>query len=186
LETLHGQFISKDFKVSLQRFHFVKMNIDQAFENALRKGTKEMKERCIDVFNSSINFLGKVLKPDQSLKVYKQLYEEAKSMKENKRMSECLVSLGFIHMCVVGHREYSKEATEVFEEAISLQNSLPKEMRQTEAHAHGLSKLGVCYIAKDGADCSKGKQLIGQAMKLRHQLGDQVLLAASYCDQASK
>jgi tetratricopeptide (TPR) repeat protein len=186
LKELHRQFVSKDFKESLQRFYFVKMNIDQAFENALSKGTQEMKERCIDVFNSSINFLGKVLKTAESLKVYKQLYEEAKSMKDNRRMSECLVSLGFTHIWVVGYMGYSKDAMKALEEAISLQKLLPEEMRQTEAHAHGLSKLGVCYYAKKDGDSSKGKELIDQAMELRHQLDDEVLLAAGYCDQASK
>jgi hypothetical protein len=186
LKTLHEQFVSKQFKVSLQRFHFVKMNIDQACENALSKGTQEMKERCIDVFNSSINFLGKVLKPTESLKVYEQLYEEAKSMEDNKRMSECRVSLGFAHIWVVSYMGYSKEAMEALEEAISLQNYLPKAIRLTEAHAHGLSKLGLCYYAKNKRDSSKGKELIRQAMELRHQLGDEVLLAAGYCDQASK
>ncbi|XP_031574987.1 uncharacterized protein LOC116308654 [Actinia tenebrosa] len=184
LEKLHCQFVSKDgCQKALKQFCCSKMNLLQALENALRCDDKEMKKRCIDAFNASINLLGKILLPSCCLSVYEQLYNEAERIKDKKRMSECLVSRGFRFMCEVNHGEFSQDAFDAFETALSLwKKNLFKRMQSTEAYAHCISKLGLCYTFK--GDTEQGKKLINDAIPIRSRLGNKVLLAASYCDKA--
>ncbi|XP_020908212.1 nephrocystin-3, partial [Exaiptasia diaphana] len=210
LENICRKFVSKDFQLALKDFEHDGMNIQQALENSIKFQCKDIEESCINACNNSVNFLGKIMPPRQCLEIYHRLYDMSSSQKNTRQMAECLASLGFVHLCDGNHRTFSKEAMESFEEAYKLFKIVSKSKRKSEAFAHCLSKLGLCYIAKgieeneqkkgqqkkdppkrdrpkgfqQMGDRQKGKKLMQDAIDLRKELGDQVYLAASHCDRA--
>ncbi|XP_001626708.2 uncharacterized protein LOC5505963 isoform X2 [Nematostella vectensis] len=180
---IHKKFVSRSGKEAMQEFFDSILNIKQALKNCLKKGCIEMKKKCIDTFNDCVNTLGKVLNPNECLKLYKKLHKSAVEMKDEKRVSECLISVGFRHMCDKGHRTYSEDAFGVLKDAYNLQKKLRLHKNPSETLAHCCSKLGLCYILK--GERHEGLKLINDALTMREEIGDQVLIAASYCDKAS-
>lgn len=184
LEQIHRQFQSRNFQLSLKQFEHDKMNINQAMQNAINFGCKKTKRRCIDAFNNSVNLLGKIIGPSQCMKIYQDLYRIASDLNDTRRMAECMVSIGFRQLCDCNHHVLSQEVIDSLEHAYELFKLVSKRDRKTEAFAHCSSKLGLCYMFK--GERQRGKSLMEAAVTLRRQLGDQVLLAASYCDKAGK
>ena len=145
--------------------------------------------RCIDVFNSVGELLAKMIGKIKYESVFLLLRQKCEEMGDEKRLSECLTSLGikevFHCSCSPGLcDEAAGRAREYLVEADRIQNSPDLSINTGNSRAQCLAKLGRCF-AKEGK-FREGKNKIQQAINIRQTHGEEdiVMLAATFNDMA--
>ena len=184
------RFLSKNASAAIKDFRQEEENIMQLIGwCASNEMTAEQIGNCIDVFNSVGELLAKMIGKKKYESVFELLREKSKEMRDQKRLSECLTSLGikqvFHCSCSAGLCDVASErAKEYLIEADRFQSGPDLSINAGNSRAQCLSKLGRC-LAKEGKFL-EGKEKIQQAIDIRKRHGDEdiVMLAATYNDMA--
>ena len=149
----------------------------------------EQIKKCIDVFNGVGELLAKMLGKEKYESVFESLRKKSEEMRDQKRLSECLTSLGikqvFHCLCSPGLcNEAAEQAKKYLVEADRIQSSPDLSINAGNSRAQCLSKLGRCLV-KEGKFL-EGEEKIQQAIDIRQGHGEEdiVMLAATYNDMA--
>ena len=145
--------------------------------------------RCIDVFNKVGELLAKMMGKKKFEVVFNMLKDKCKNIGDQKRLSECLTSLGIkeVFDCFFSPRlsdEAAERAKKLLVEADRTQTAL--KINTGNSRAQCLAKLGRC-LAKEG-QFREGKEKIQQAIEIRRRHGEEdiVMLCATYNDLAGE
>ena len=183
-------FLSKNASAAIKAFRQEEENIMQLIGWCANDGmTAEQNGNCIDVFNSVGELLAKMIGKKRYDSVFELLKKKSEDMRDQKRLSECLTSLGikqiFHCSCLPGLCDVATErAKKYLVEADRIQSSLDLSINAGNSRAQCLSKLGTCLV-KEGK-IREGKKKIQQAIDIRERHGEEdiVMLAATYNDMA--
>ena len=183
-------FLSKNASDAITAFRREEENVMQLIEWCGNGGmTAEQIGRCIDVFNSVGELLAKMIGKKKYEFVFKLLRNKSEERRDQKRLSECLTSLGikqvFHCSCLPGLCDAAAErAKEYLVKGDRIQSSLDLDINTGNSRAQCLSKLGRC-LAKEG-QFREGKEKIQRAIDIRQGHGEEdiVMLAATYNDMA--
>jgi len=190
LKETFRRFLSKNASDAITAFRQEDENIMQLIEWC-DKGemTAEQITRCIDVFNSVGELLAKMNGKEKYETVFELLRKKSEDKRDQKRLSECLTSLGikqvFHWSCSPGLcDEAAERAKKYLLEGDRIQSSLDLNINTGNSRAQCLSKLGRC-LAIEG-QFREGKDKIQQAINIRqgHGKEDIVMLGATYNDMA--
>ena len=184
------RFLSKNASDAIKAFRQEEENITQLVGwCANDETTAERIGKCIDVFNSVGELLAKMIGKRKYESVFELLRKKSEEMRDQKRLSECLTSLGikqvFHCSCSPGLCDLAAErAKKYLVEADGIQSGPDLSINAGNSRAQCLSKLGRC-LAKDGKFL-EGKEKILEAIDIRERRGDEdiVMLAATYNDMA--
>ena len=204
-------FLKETFKVFLgknsvrsatENFSAEKENVMQLVE-WIDKGEmdEERIKKCIDVFNVAGEMVAKMMAKFNYRYVYESLADKCKEMGDQRRLAECLTSLGikeiFNCICATGLCDKAiKQAQLCLDEADKIQTHL--QVNKGNSHAQCLAKLGRCLVRSD--DRERGMAMIEEAIRIRKaavQTPDDheeeggenvcyVMLAATYNDKAGE
>ena len=205
-------FMKKTFKMFLGK-NTVKSAIDEFSaekENVMQlvkwidkdKMDEERIKKCIDVFNVAGEMLAKIMMEKFSYRcVYKSLAKKCKEVGDQRRLAECLTSLGIkeIFNCISAtglSDEAIKQARRCLDEAHEIQTHL--QVNKGNSRAQCLAKLGRCLVRS--GDTERGMAMIEEAIRIRKvafQTPDDheeeggenvchVMLGATYNDKAGK
>ena len=191
LEDSFKRFLSKEVLEAITAFRHEEEDIMQLldwFEN----GTMEQKQKrdCIDTFNNVAELLAKMMGKKRFEAVFTKLMQKCQEMGDQKRLSECLTSLGirevfnvFFSTCLQPD-EAAEKAKSYLDESQGIQTAL--EISTGNSRAQCLAKLGR-ILAKEN-NFREAKEKIQQAVKIRIQHGqqDSVMLGATYNDMAGE
>ncbi|KAJ7384486.1 hypothetical protein OS493_021115 [Desmophyllum pertusum] len=182
-------FLSIDVSRAINEFQHEDENILQLIDWFGENGgmDEDQQRRCIDVFNKVGELLAKMLTKKKFHEVFTMLKKKCEDMEDQKRLSECLTSLGikeiFSCTCSPGlcYQAAERAKTSLLE-ADRIQSALG--INDGNSRAQCLAKLGRC-LAKNRKS-SEGKDKIQQAIGIREALGkkDIVMLGATYNDLA--
>ena len=162
---------------------------------------EERIKKCIDVFNVAGEMLAKVMAKFNYKYVYKSLAKKCREMADQRRLAECLTSLGiqeiFNCVCATGlNDEAIERARPSLEKAHRIQTDL--QVNKGNSRAQCLAKLGRCLV-KSG-DNKRGMAMIEAAIRIRRAAIDTpndheeeggenvcyVMLGAIYNDKAGE
>ena len=185
-------FLSKKASDAIADFRQEEENVMQLTEWCENGEMDEGKiARCIDVFNSVGELLAKMIGKTKYQSVFALLRKKCEEMGDQKRLSECLTSLGikevFHCSCSPGLcYEAARRAREYLEEADRIQSSPDHCINTGNSRAQCLAKLGRC-LAKEG-NFREGKDKIQQAIDIRQTHGEEdiVMLASTFNDMAGE
>ncbi|XP_020629743.1 uncharacterized protein LOC110066836 isoform X2 [Orbicella faveolata] len=183
-------FLSRNASDAITAFRQEEENVMQLIEWCDNgEMTAEQIGKCIDVFNSVGELLAKMIGKKKYEYVFTLLRRKSEEMRDQKRLSECLTSLGIKHVfhcsCSPGLCHVAAErAKKYLLEGDRIQSSLDLSINTGNSRAQCLSKLGRC-LAKAG-NFLEGKEKIEQAIDIRRRHGNEdiVMLAATYNDMA--
>ena len=151
LRTLSKEFITKDSAMgAISSFRKYRANIMEALRNYMyldEKSSTDERAFGVDVAISTevLDFLCKVLLPPaECLKFYRRCYDIAEGSGDQRRLANSLNALGFRYLCDVAHLKPNQPSLDKFKEAKGIYEKLSKEQQNCQAHAHILSKLGLC------------------------------------------
>ena len=190
LTDLFRRFLSNNASDAIKAFRQEEENIMQLIGwCASDEMTPEQIGKCIDVFNSVGELLAKMIGKKRYDSVFELLRKKSEDMRDQKRLSECLTSLGikqiFHCSCLPGLCDVATErAKKYLVEADRIQSSPDLSINAGNSRAQCLSKLGRCLV-KEGK-FREGKEKIQQAIDIRERHGEEdiVMLAATYNDMA--
>ena len=196
-------FLGKDsVKSAIEELSAEKENVMQLVE-WLDKGEmdEERVNKCIDVFNLAGEMLAKMLAKFNYRNIYESLAKKCKEMGDQRRLAECLTSLGIkeIFNCICATPPCKKaveRARICLDEADEIQTNL--QINKGNSRAQCLAKLGRCPVK--GNDKEGGKALVEVAIRIRkaaietpsdheEEGGENVchvMLAATYNDKAGE
>ncbi|XP_044163098.1 uncharacterized protein LOC122947668 [Acropora millepora] len=194
-------FLGKNLvKSAIEEFSAEKENVMQLVE-WINNGEmdEERVKKCIDVFNVAGEMLAKMMANLNYRNVYESLAKKCKEMGDQRRLAECLISLGIkeIFNCICARGLCDKaiaRARPRFEKARTIQSRL--QVKKGNSCAQCLAKLGRCLVRTN--DTERGKAMIEEAIGIREaavQRPDDheeeggenvcyVMLAATYNDMA--
>ncbi|XP_067016236.1 uncharacterized protein [Acropora muricata] len=194
-------FLGKNsVKSAIEEFSGEKENVMQLVE-WIDKGEmdEERVKKCIDVFNVAGEMLAKMMAKFNYRTVYKSLAEKCRKMGDQRRLAECLTSLGikeiFNCICTTGLCNKAIErARPSLEKAHRIQTHL--QVNTGNSRAQCLAKLGRCLVRS--SDTEGGKAMIEEAIRIRKATIDtpidheeeggenvcHVMLVATYNDMA--
>ncbi|XP_078369089.1 uncharacterized protein LOC144653022 [Oculina patagonica] len=190
----HTKFLEENFPVflssnpsrAIKAFRQEEANIIQVLEwcgdNNVGMDEKRL-TACIDVFNHVGEFLSKMMGKEKFLSVFSTFRKKCQDMKDKKRLSECLTSLGikevFSCSCPSGLCvEACDRAKQYLLEADKIQTELG--INSGNSRAQCLAKLGRC-LAREGNE--EGKRKIHRALEIREkEEGNSVMLGATFND----
>ncbi|XP_067056348.1 uncharacterized protein [Acropora muricata] len=194
-------FLGKNsVKSAIEEFSAEKENVMQLVE-WIDKGEmdEERVKKCIDAFNVAGEMLAKMMAKFNYRDVYESLAKKSEEMGDQRRLAECLTSLGiqeiFNCVCATGlNDEAIERARPSLEKAHRIQTHL--QVNRGNSRAQCLAKLGRCLVRS--GDTDRGKAMIEEAIRIReaavqtpddHQEeGDEnvchVMLGATYNDKA--
>ena len=171
-------FLKETFKVSLSKnrvksaieeFSVEKENVMQLVE-WIDKGEmdEERVKKCIDVFNVVGEMLAKIMANYNYRYVYESLAKKCREMGDQRRLAECLTSLGikeiFNCICTTGLCDKAIDRVRGFlDEADEIQTHL--QVTKGNSRAQCLAKLGRCLVRRDGK--KRGKAMIEDAIRIR-------------------
>ena len=186
------RFLSRNTSEAISTFQQEEENIMQLIEWCDNgEMTVVQIGKCIDVFNSVGELLAKMIGKEKYDSVFTSLRKKSEEMQDQKRLSECLTSLGikeiFHCSCSPGLcDEAADQARKYLAEADRIQSSPDLCINAGNSRAQCLSKLGRCLV-KEG-QFLEGKEKIQQAIDIRQRHGDEdiVMLGATYNDMAGK
>ena len=190
LENTFKDFLSTKALQAIGAFRQEEENITQLLD-WLESGAMDEEQilRCIDVFNKVGELLAKMMGKKRFEVVFNMLKDKCKNIGDQKRLSECLTSLGikavfdcFFSPCLSD--EAAERAKQHLVEADRIQIAL--QINTGNSRAQCLAKLGRC-LAKEG-QFREGKEKIQQAIEIRRRHGEEdiVMLGAAYNDLAGE
>ena len=196
-------FLGKNsVKSAIEEFSTDKENVMQLVE-WIDKGEldEERVKKCIDVFNVAGEMLAKMMAKYNYKNVYETLAEKCKEMGDQRRLAECLTSLGikeiFNCICATGLCDKAIErARFCLDEADKIQTHL--QVNKGNSRAQCLAKLGRCLVRS--SDTERGKAMIEDAIRIREAAVETpddheeeggenvcyVMLGATYNDKAGE
>ena len=199
----YNLFLGKNSVISaIEEFSAEKENVMQLIE-WIDKGEmdEERVKKCIDVFNVAGEMLAKMMAKFNYRNVYKSLAKKCEKMRDQRRLAECLVSLGireiFSCICATGLCDKAiKQARPRLEKAHRIQSRL--KVVKGNSRAQCLAKLGRCLVRS--GDKEQGKAMIREAIRIRkaavrtpHDHEEEggknvchVMLGATYNDKAGE
>ena len=190
LENTFKDFLSTKALQAIVAFRQEEENIMQLLD-WLESGAMDEEQilRCIDVFNKVGELLAKMMGKERFEVVFNMLKDKCKNIGDQKRLSECLTSLGIkeVFDCFFSpcrSDEAAERAKKHLMEADGFQTAL--QINTGNSRAQCLAKLGRC-LAKKG-QFREGIEKIQQAIEIRRRHGDEdsVMLGATYNDLAGK
>lgn len=157
-------------------------------------------KKCVDVFNMVGELLAKMMGKTKYKMVYELLKRKCKDMRDQRRLSECLTSLGikevFDCLCPPGLCDAASDRARIFlQEAHRIQTEL--KIDNGNSRAQCLSKLGRC-LAKQEETREEAKTMIDEAIRIRlnavkasddEEVGKdvcKVMLGATYNDKGGE
>ena len=163
-------FLGKDsVKSAIEEFSAEKENVMQLVE-WIDKGKidEERVKKCIDVFNLAGEMLAKIMAKLNYGNVYESLAKKCEEMGDQRRLAECLVSLGikeiFSCICATGLCDRAIErARPRLEKANMIQTHL--QVNKGNIRAQCLAKLGRCLVRS--GDEERGMAMIEDAIRIR-------------------
>ena len=196
LRTTFKLFLGKNsVKSAIEEFSAEKENVMQLVE-WIDKG--EMDE---DVFNVAGEMLAKMMAKLNYRNVYESLAKKCEEMEDQRRLAECLTSLGikeiFNSICATGLCDKAIErARPRLEGADRIQTHL--QVNKGNSRAQCLAKLGCCLVRSDEKE--RGKAMIEDAIRVREAAVETpddheeeggenvcyVMLGATYNDKAGE
>ena len=202
LKETSKKFLSKDaVESAIKDFAWEKENMLQLVE-WIEKGEVDMERirKCIDAFNVAGELLAKMMAKSMFKVVYDSLVRKCEEMGEQRRLGECLTSLGikeiFNCTCTAGLcDEATARAQPYLERANKIQSDLGINHRNSRAQC--LAKLGRC-LAKSNDTRERGRGMIEDAILIRQNAvktpdeeegGENVchvMLGATFNDKAGK
>ena len=196
-------FLGKNsVKSAIEEFSGEKENVMQLVE-WIDKGEmdEERVKKCIDVFNVAGEMLAKMMAKFNYRTVYESLAKKCREMGDQRRLAECLTSLGIkeIFNCISAtglSDEAIKQARRCLDEADEIQTHL--QVNKGNSRAQCLAKLGRCLVKNDNKE--RGKDMIEAAIRIRKATIDTpidhekeggenvcyVMLGATYNDKAGE
>ncbi|XP_015775956.1 PREDICTED: uncharacterized protein LOC107354065 isoform X4 [Acropora digitifera] len=160
---------------------------------------EERVKKCIDVFNVAGEMLAKMMAKLNYRTVYESLAKKCREMGDQRRLAECLTSLGIkeIFNCLSAtglSDEAIKQARRFLDEADEIQTHL--QVSKGNSRAQCLAKRGRCLVKGDNK--WRGKDMIEEAIRIRKAIIDTpnkhekeggenvcyVMLGATYNDKA--
>ena len=191
LEDNFKKFLSKGVLEAITAFRQEEENIMQLIDWF---GNGEMEDdqkgKCIDVFNNVAELFAKMMGKKRFEAVFTKLKQKSEEMKDRKRLSECLASLGiqevfnlFFSTCLQ-HEETAEKAKRYLEHSRRIQTAL--DINTGNSRAQCLAKLGR-ILAKEN-NFREARDMIRQAIEIRIQHGEQdsVMLGATHNDMAGE
>ena len=191
IEDSFKRFLSKDVLEAITAFRHEEEDIMQLldwFGNGVMED--HQKRKCIDTFNNVAELLAKMMGKKRFEAVFTKLKQKSQEMGDQKRLSECLTSLGirevfhlFLSTCLQP-KEAAEKAKKYFVESQGIQSAL--EISTGNSRAQCLAKHGR-ILAKENK-FPKAREKIEQAIDIRIQHGEQdsVMLGATYNDMAGE
>ena len=163
-------FLGKNsVKSAIEEFSGEKENVMQLVE-WIDKGKmdEERVKKCIDVFNVAGEMLAKMMAKFNYRTVYESLAENCRKMGDQRRLAECLTSLGikkiFNCICTTGLcNKAIARARPSLEKAHRIQTDL--QVNTGNSRAQCLAKLGRCLVRS--SDTEGGKATIEEAIRIR-------------------
>ena len=166
----YNLFLGKNSVISaIEEFSAEKENVMQLIE-WIDKGEmdEERIKKCIDVFNVAGEMLAKMMAKFNYRYVYKSLAKKCEEMGDQRRLAECLVSLGireiFSCICATGLCDKAiEQAGPRLGRAHRIQSRL--KVVKGNSRAQCLAKLGRCLVRS--GDKEQGKAMIQEAIRIR-------------------
>ena len=163
-------FLGKNtVKEAIEEFSAEKENVMQLVE-WIDNGEmdEERVKKCIDVFNVAGEMLAKMMAKFHYRNVYGSLAKKSEEMGDQRRLAECLTSLGikeiFNCICPTGLCDKAIERVRRFlDEADEIQTRL--QVNKGNSRAQCLAKLGRCLVRS--SDTERGKAMIEDATRIR-------------------
>ncbi|XP_044173113.1 uncharacterized protein LOC114954141 [Acropora millepora] len=171
LKETFNLFLGKNsVKSAIGEFSAEKENVMQLVE-WIDKGEmdEERVKKCIDVFNAAGEMLVKMIARFNYRNVYESLAKKCKELGDQRRLAECLTSIGIkeIFNCICRTGLCDKAITRArhcLDEADEIQTHL--QVNKGNSRAQCLAKLGRCLV-KSG-DKERGKAMIEDAIRIRN------------------
>ncbi|KAL9986233.1 hypothetical protein ACROYT_G000344 [Oculina patagonica] len=189
LEETFKTFFSTEVSKAIIAFRQEDENILQLIDWFAENGAmdEDQEKRCIDVFNDVGELLAKMMGKKKFDTIFTMLRKKCDKAKDQKRLSECLTSLGikevFSCCCSPGlcYKAAARAKTYLIE-ADRIQSSLG--INNGNSRAQCLAKLGRCLVKEH--NLIEGKDKIQQAIDIRKARGDEdiVMLGETYNDLA--
>ncbi|XP_044172403.1 LOW QUALITY PROTEIN: uncharacterized protein LOC114958651 [Acropora millepora] len=163
-------FLGKNsVKLAIEEFSAEKENVMQLVE-WIDKGEmdEERIKKCIDVFNVAGEMLAKMMAKFNYRTVYESLAKKCREMGDQRRLAECLTSLGikeiFNCICTTGLcKKAIGRARRCLDQADEIQTNL--RVNNGNSRAQCLAKLGRCRA--ESGDTELGKAMIEEAIRIR-------------------
>ena len=163
-------FLGKNsVKSAIEEFSAEKENVMQLVEWIDKDEMDEERvKKCIDVFNVAGEMLAKMMAKLNYRNVYESLAKKCKEMGDQRRLAECLTSLGIKEIlnciCATGPCDKAIErARFCLNEADEIQTRL--QVNEGNSRAQCLAKLGSCLVR--GGKKERGKPMIEDAIRIR-------------------
>ncbi|XP_068693397.1 uncharacterized protein [Montipora foliosa] len=165
------KFLSKDaVESAIDDFAYEKENVIQLV-GWIDSGEVDAERvtKCIDAFNVAGELLAKMMAKSMFKGVYESLVRKCEEMGEQRRLGECLTSLGikeiFNCTCTEGLCDKATaRAQHYLEKANTIQSKLG--MNHGNSRAQCLAKLGRC-LAKSSDTRERGRGMIEDAIRIR-------------------
>ena len=170
LKETSKMFLGKNtVKLAIEEFSAEKENVMQLVEWIDKDEMDEKRvEKCIDVFNVAGEMLAKMMAKYNYKNVYESLAKKSEEMRDQRRLAECLTSLGIMEIfnciCATGLCDKAIErAWPSLEKAHRIQTQL--QVNKGNSRAQCLAKLGRCLV-RSGYN-ERGMAMIGDAIRVR-------------------
>ena len=204
-------FLKKTFKLflgknsvksAIEEFSAEKENVMQLVKWIVKGEMDEGRvKKCIDVYNVAGEMLAKMMANLNYRNVYESLAKKCKEMRDQRRLAECLTSLGikeiFNCICATGLCDKAIDRARLcLNEADEIQTNL--QVNKGNSRAQCLAKLGRCLVRSD--EKVRGKAMIDVAIRIREAAIEtrddheeeggenvcHVMLGATYNDKAGE
>ena len=196
------RFLSKDVLEAITAFRHQEEDIMQLLDWFANGAMEQQQKRdCIDTFNNVAELLAKMMGKKRFEAVFTKLKHKSEEIGDQKRLSECLTSLGirevfnlFFYTCQQPketdekakrqHKKTTEKAKQYLVDSHGIQTT--HKINTGNSRAQCLAKLGR-ILAKENK-FREAKDKIQQAIEIRIQRGEQdsVMLGATYNDMAGE
>ena len=163
-------FLGKNtVKVAIEEFSAEKENVMQLVEWIDKdKMDEERIKKCIDVFNVAGEMLAKMMAKFNYRYVYDSLAKKCKEMGDQRRLAECLTSLGIMEIFnCISATGLSDETVRLARACLDVANEIQTHLQVNKGNSRAqcLAKLGRCLVRN--GDTERGKAMIEEAIRIR-------------------
>ena len=187
---------------ALQFYKRYKRSFEWALEEAINDKSLGLTELVTDCANECVSFLAKAMKKSTAINIYQRISRSCRVGKDAKIRNACTdVSIGFLKIYYKGCQDDSESISQMLKSALNSLHScehssktlqqLSEHLHLKEVEAHCLAKLGHTMVAYNLDTFDEGLKMVKESVDIRKQecksgSGSLLLVAAAYCDIASK